>query len=63
MRDCFGPVTHQVGKRCDQLRSTARRHLKLARRTGPVFDAILANATRLCEAKFGMLYLYEDKSD
>src|SRR5262249_42197969 len=25
---------------------------------GPVFDAILANATRLCEAKFGMLYLY-----
>ena len=26
---------------------------------GPVFDAILANATRLCEAKFGMLYLYE----
>jgi signal transduction histidine kinase/putative methionine-R-sulfoxide reductase with GAF domain len=25
----------------------------------PVFEAILANATRLCEAKFGMLYLWE----
>jgi signal transduction histidine kinase/low affinity Fe/Cu permease len=25
----------------------------------PVFQAILANATRLCEAKFGMLYVYE----
>jgi GAF domain-containing protein len=26
----------------------------------PVFDAILANATRICEAKFGNLTLYED---
>ncbi|MET0537403.1 MAG: GAF domain-containing protein, partial [Xanthobacteraceae bacterium] len=25
----------------------------------PVFDAILSNATRICEAKFGTLYLYE----
>src|SRR5262249_16244988 len=25
----------------------------------PVFEAMLANATRLCEAKFGILYLYE----
>src|SRR5262249_9644120 len=25
----------------------------------PVFQAILANATRLCDAKFGMLYVYE----
>jgi hypothetical protein len=23
----------------------------------PVFDAMLANATRICEAKFGTLYL------
>jgi signal transduction histidine kinase len=27
---------------------------------GPVFEAILANATRLCEAKFGNLYLWEE---
>ena len=26
----------------------------------PVFDAILASALRLCKAKFGILYLYED---
>ena len=25
----------------------------------PVFEAMLANATRLCEAKFGTLYMYE----
>jgi GAF domain-containing protein len=25
----------------------------------PVFDAMLANATRVCEAKFGVLYLFE----
>jgi hypothetical protein len=28
----------------------------------PVFQTILANATRLCEAKFGNLYLYEGGS-
>jgi GAF domain-containing protein len=27
---------------------------------GPVFEAILANATRLCDAKFGLLYLCEE---
>jgi signal transduction histidine kinase/putative methionine-R-sulfoxide reductase with GAF domain len=26
---------------------------------GPVFDALLANATRLCEARLGVLYRYE----
>jgi hypothetical protein len=26
----------------------------------PVFQAILANGTRLCEAKFGILYLYQN---
>ncbi len=28
-------------------------------RLQPVFDAMLANATRICDAKFGMLYLWE----
>jgi signal transduction histidine kinase len=26
---------------------------------GPVFETILSNATRICEAKFGSMYLYE----
>ena len=26
---------------------------------GPVFEAMLANATRICEAKFGTLYRYD----
>ena len=27
---------------------------------GPVFEAMLANATSICEARFGVLYRYED---
>ena len=27
----------------------------------PVFQAILANATRICEAKFGTLFKYDDE--
>ena len=39
----------------------AERHLKLAgRELGPVFQTVLANATRLCEANFGQLLLCED---
>ena len=34
-------------------------HLKLARELEPVFNAMLENATRICEAKFGSLYLCE----
>ncbi len=29
---------------------------------GPVFNAMLDNATRICEAKFGQLFLYEDNA-
>jgi hypothetical protein len=40
------------------LRTIASSKGKLA----PVFDTILANATRLCEAKFGNLYLYDSRT-
>ena len=35
------------------------RVISLSRELDPVFTTILANATRLCEAKFGILYLSE----
>ena len=38
----------------------AERHFEFAGRFEPVFDAMLANAARLCEAQFGNLLLYED---
>ena len=28
----------------------------------PVFDAMLAKATRICEAKFGVMYRYENSA-
>ena len=35
----------------------APRHHQFAGRVEPVFETMLANARRLCEAKFGVLYL------
>ena len=36
-----------------------QRHLKLAWELEPVFNAMLENAARFCNAKFGVLYLFE----
>ena len=36
-----------------------QRHLSSPGELEPVFQAMLANATRICEAKFGLLFLYE----
>ena len=34
-------------------------HLKLARIAQPVFQGVLENATHICNAKFGILFLHE----
>jgi signal transduction histidine kinase/CheY-like chemotaxis protein/HAMP domain-containing protein len=55
--------THELSESLDQQTATSEVLGVISRSSGdlaPVFDTILANATRICEAKFGTMFLYEN---
>ena len=55
--------TADLGEALEQQTATSGVLAVISRSSGeltPVFEIMLANAVRLCQAKFGTLYLYED---
>ena len=63
LRDKLDQVTRELGE-AGQRETATSEVLKVisssAGELGPVFDAMLANATRICEAKIGVLYLGDE---
>jgi class 3 adenylate cyclase/putative methionine-R-sulfoxide reductase with GAF domain len=60
LQDKLDQVTRELGEACQRETATSEVLKVISSSSGelePVFDAILANATRICEAKFGVLYL------
>ena len=54
--------TRELSQSLEQQTATSEVLGVISRSSGdlkPVFDTILANATRICEAKFGILFLYD----
>jgi len=54
--------THELTESLEQQTATSEVLGVISRSSGdlaPVFETILANATRICEAKFGTMFLYE----
>ena len=57
--------TRELSEALEQQTATSEVLSVISRSTGdlqPVFETILALATRICEAKFGSLYLYDGKN-
>ena len=60
LRDKLDQVTRELGEACQRETATSEVLKVISSSPGelePIFDAILANATRICEAKIGVLYL------
>ena len=60
LRDKLDQLTRELGEACQRETATSEVLKVISSSPGelaPVFDAILANATRICEAKIGVLYL------
>ena len=55
------PRSHRVAGAADRDQRGAEGHLQFAGELEPVFQAMLENAARICDAKFGTLFLYEDQ--
>jgi hypothetical protein len=62
VEDELARVRRELAEALEQQTATSEVLRVIASSTGelkPVFEAILANATRICEAKFATLYLRE----
>ena len=60
LRDKLDQVIRELGEACQRETATSEVLKVISSSPGelePIFDAILANATRICEAKIGVLYL------
>ncbi len=60
LRDKLDQVTRELGEACQRETATSEVLKVISSSPGelePVFNAMLANATRICEAKIGVLYL------
>jgi len=62
LKSTVARLTRELGEALDQRTATAEVLRVISTSPGdlePVFQAMLANAARICEAKFGSLYLYD----
>ena len=65
LRDKLDQVTRELGEAGQRETATSEVLKVISSSPGklePVFDAMLANATRICEAKIGVLYLGDENS-
>jgi hypothetical protein len=62
LQEQVSALTRELAEAREQQTATADVLKVISRSPGEleaVFEAMLANAVRICEAKFGMLYLWE----